>query len=318
MKEFTPERTPKPTSWYERSQTPESFRDLEPFPWASTPLHPHSNHQRMIGLEIEKLFLNPYPENIPMEFQGIVYTDFLSGRANRETMNQAHFDAWLKSDTSEGHGAVAHEVMQRCEEVGIESSKLLDFICENTIQATELAKLSVPYGYRIEYIPELRAEIDRIIIDRGGILLLDQPYRHIHVTPYRHPENMRNLYGILATYQRDVGRIQADDGTRIIVTERQALGIRTDELSGFPRDLYDKLTDGQIEISKETEDEIEGLIQADTNQEFMVPLSLTVFAHREKPEIRNAREQELKQKNHTVIQHIHLGALAAKDTTETK
>lgn len=306
MKENLPERNHKPISWYERSQTPEWFRELEPSPWAATPPYPYTGHQNMVNLELEKLFNTPYPEDTPLPFSELVMADFLAGRAHRETTNAGHYAQWLREHDS--HGPRAHEIISRSDELGIEPSKLLDFIRESSIQAIELAKLSVPYGYRMEYLPQLRTEVDLLIRERGGALLEAQPYGHLHANLHR-SEDFRTLNGILATYQRNIGRLDADDGTPIVITERQALAIRTDEASGFPADLREQLTDGQIEVSEEAMKNVEQFIQHDTGEKFMVPLSLTVFAHREKREIRE-------EKARAAIAQIHMAAQAVRETTD--
>lgn len=295
-------------NWYECSQTPEWFREPTATPWAATPLHPFTPHHNEVDAQIERLYGEPFPDDVPAEFQELVYTDYLAGSAYRGTTNMAHFDEWLRTHVS--HGPLAHEIIKRSEAIDIEPSMLLDFVCENDIQATELARLSVPYGYRLEHVPELRAEIDRVLVGRGATLLVDQPYGHIH-TPLHRSDNFHHLRGILATYQKDIGRLQANDGAPIVVTERQSLAIRTDKDSGFPRSLHDKLANGRAEVSADAMAEIEEFIQNDSSEKFMVPLSMTVFAHREKPEIRE-------QKARMAIARVHMATAALNHTTVTE
>lgn len=265
----------------------------------------------------------------------------MAGRAYRETMNMAHYDEWMNSHW--GHGHAAHEIIKHSEEAGIAPAKLLDFVCENDIQSTELAKLSVLYGYRIEYIPELRNIIDQTILDRGGTLLRGLPYGHIHVAPHR-SDDSDHLSGILATYQHNIGQTIADDGTPVIITERQALAIRTDTASGFSQDLHQRIMSQNKHVSAAAMEEVKQFIQDDLNEKFMVPLSLTVFAHREKFQPRakdvpvdeavvqeaileRARQREEREKlaraereraknRLEAVWRVHMAAVALRETTE--
>lgn len=266
-----------PKTWYEPVPTPADFSEPDEVQWAATPLNPTHEKQWAMYAQFEQLFAHPYPNDVSPEFRELVEHDFLMGNASRETKNKAHYINWLNSH--ESHGMIAHRVMRASERAG-DLHDLLDFVLTTDVRATEIAKLSVPYGYRMEYLPQLRQTVHNAIVAREGEILEQQPYGHMHVSPH-FDDSHTSLVGILATYQRDVGHILAADEV-VTVTERQALAIRVDAASGFDSNIKNALEHGSEKTRLRQIEKIEAMIQHDEPKEYMVPLSATFFAHRPK------------------------------------
>lgn len=263
-------------TWYEDVQTPDYFQEPDTVPWAATPLHPIATQQNSVHMAIEGLYAHPYPHDAPESFQELVLTDYLAGRAHRETVNASHFMKWL--ETHDIHDQLADRMIRNAAEPGSSPIGLLQFVCTTNIQATELAKLSVPYGYRLQYVPALRAAVDVAIREMNGEARRDTQYSRLHVTP--HFDENGESSGILATYQRGVGSVSDNNGEVILIKERQVLAIRTDEHSSFPQELRDDIESIGIVRQKRALSKVAEFIQADTPEDFMVPMSMTVFAHR--------------------------------------
>lgn len=277
-------------SWYAtNTELPPSFAEPDGLAWAPTPLLPYSDHQRLVHASFEELYRHPYPTTTPELFCELVSTDYLSGTARRETTNTGHYTSWLPSYKK--HSPETDELIAHAERPFEDSKQPLDFIRRETIAATELAKLTVPYGYRLEYVPEMRRAVDEAVLAAGGILIDQREYENIHLAlgaVESDPQDINSRLrspGMLATYKRHRGIVEADDGTPIIITERQAIGIRLDKESGLPDEYRAPILNGNITTRQEFMEKIKReFIQSDVNAEFVVPLSTTIFAHREKPD----------------------------------
>lgn len=266
-------------TWYENVPVPEGFTEPDAISWAATPLHPYSEHQKQVHEQIEYLFAHPYPADTPKEFSDLVAFDYMAGSAHRETVNYSHFMHWQTTYPEEVAGRA--DLIDRAQQSGNCPRELLDFVLTSSVQATELGKMTIPYGYRLEQLEAFRGEIVDSIIERNGELLDEQPYSRMHVSP--HFTDDGSLRGLIATYQRHVGRVLDEKSELVTITERQALAIRVDEASGFPRDLYQSLssTDEKKRVAalKTVEEEY---VATDSAEKFMVPLSVVTFAHHEK------------------------------------
>lgn len=274
---------------------PEGFIEPDTISWAATPLDPYSEHQHEVHGQLEQLFAQPYPDDTPQEFSDLVTFDYIAGSARRETVNYSHFMAWQREHPEEAadHG----DIIANAQRSGSCPRRLLDFVRNSSVRSTELGKLSLPYGYRLEKLAEFRDEMKDIVAERSGELLVDQPYGHMHVAP--HYTDDGKLRGMLATYQRDIGRVLDRNAEIITITERQALAIRIDDASGFPRDLYHDIASRDKKRYEAALARVENeFIQTDAADKFMVPLSLVMFAHRKKPENDSTTEMSEVLRNH--------------------
>ncbi|HEU0266056.1 MAG TPA: hypothetical protein VFQ70_00325, partial [Candidatus Saccharimonadaceae bacterium] len=221
----------KRKSLYDTARTPKEFEEPDVVPWAATPLDPIREQQDAVHAAFEVLYRHPFL-GPPTEFGDLIEKDFFAGRAYRETVNMAHYREWLRRGGS--HTEFEEMIIAKSHEPGVSPTELLRFVCESDIQATELGKLSVPYGYRLGQVPVLRAKVDTAIAAVGGRPLVGESYTHIRIAPHFDDKNDNALVGLLVTYQREVGLVPEKS---VSVKERQALGIRVDKESGFPQDL---------------------------------------------------------------------------------
>lgn len=275
-------------------------RDRDTPPWEPTPgdrsLVP--NHQREVEAQLEQLVTVYAPEELPDEAKWLAYSDYYAGNARRETENKGSYGEWLTSTDSEllsDPGLL--EIEQKIGYGTACPDELLHFMQHTSLKSIELAKLFHPYGYRMQYVPEMRQRIDEGIKDCGGYLLEESSeeegmdkYRNIDFMKVVVPMNQK-FVGYLVKYKRDIGGVIHKNGHPIRIVERQLAGLRLDRYSDLPFDIYKKVSqrtsmvhavenwEGRMLEETGLKEFVEADIQSDTAADYLIPLSTTVFAY---------------------------------------
>ncbi len=283
-------------------------------PYGPTPCKPFAPESRgfqtAILHNLADLAATPYPEDTPNSVASAIESDFLTGFVRREEKNHHHYLRWSEFGGKDGADEITflrqddyfNDIITRAERGYATPEELIQLMQNSTLHATNLASIAIPYGRRAQYVPEMRDVINDAIIEHGGILYdaedtsyrnIELPARHADVrdtfTPHEGTNCVRtdveilDLDVLLTTYLRDVGAYYSHDGTLCKVVERQAVAIRTDEASGFPQDLKELLKQ-----PADSEDFMsawnyvsEVYIQTNAEELFLIPLSVSVFTHRD-------------------------------------
>lgn len=183
------------------------------------------------------------------------------------------------------------------------------------LKAGEAGKVAHPYGYRMEYLSPLRHEMDEAIQSNGGVVYPTVgAYRSITILPKVKTFDDgskfggQRIIGFIVKYKRDFGHIpvvgREDEVLRIV--ERQIAAYRVDEASGFDQSILTSMRDrrdqseGRINWDHHSLDQraqaahehalratgcrdyVERAVQADSSEDFVVPISTTIYGFKEK------------------------------------
>lgn len=269
--------------------------------------------QRDIGTEFLKLYKSP-PKNMPRSFvNNVVIDDYV---INEERRTMENFGAYMESVDSHAHSdliLIAEEELFARGQAIINQS--LHFVVNSPSRTGEFGKVTHPYGYRMQELDPFRIEMDEAIELQGGVVYPTvSPYRSIKILPkvVRYDNGTefggQRIVGFIVKYKRDYGHVSIPGGHNEVlrIVERQIAAYRVDEPSGFDqtilqamhdlRDAYpkriqwdrlpsDKEKDNEIFYSRLSKtgclDFIENAVQTDALDDFVVPISTTIYGYKE-------------------------------------
>lgn len=139
----------------------------------------------------------------------------------------------------------------------IQPEEVLYFLQKTCMRSAEVAKVTHPYGYRINIVSDARKAIASAVDRYNGVI-----YPRA-VTPY---ERFHFDDKGLVTYKRRIGHVFDDKGRRIYIIERQSAAIHN--ATGL---------------------DIEDMVQQDADAQEIIPLSTMWYAAREAGEEYNER-----------------------------
>ena len=275
-------------------------------PCGAAPAHPFrdeyiKNQQIDIESEFLKLYSTP-PTDMPEEFVRVILDDYVINGQRRKMEN---YEAYMKF--VEGGKPVSEEMIPTIilfEGGHATVDQIADVAVGTDIESLEFGKDSHPYGYRMNYLKDLRSDTNAAIESHGGVVYPSiSPYRSITVLPKVEryddgsPFGLQRIVGFIVKYKRDIGRIPVPGTDEFVhVVERQIAAYRVDEASGFDQqvlaemhrlsDTYPKRIQWDrssqpnfLERLKRTgcQDYIEAAVQQDSLEDFVVPVSTTIY-----------------------------------------
>lgn len=324
LAEALKEQQPDVRSWYYDNPPtrPEAFNDTysssQPVPL--DPYHPDAIAAHgPIQANLEKLINAPHPADTPHIFTEVVRYNFVASQQINSLVNYEHYERWRRAggESEIANDAYSQGVVKKAQLGQASREELIDLLQGSSLAATELYRLAVPYGHRLDQVAAERKKIRTMIEDYGGEVTGAEPYTHVHLqfvdgrqaSRYRGKDaNFEALLmgkreiaksevgGILVTYKRRIGVIGQGDDT-ITIKERQVVGIRVDERSDLPKNLrglfaypYDGANNQEINAYRELL--LNNFIQTNMAAKFIVPLSVTAYAHKPSAE-RTVHQDEL-------------------------
>jgi len=275
-------------------------------PYGAAPAFPFrddyiKNQQDGIESQYVKLYSTP-PTEMPEDFVGIVLDDYVINGQRRQMEN---YEAYMKYVN--GGKPVSDDMLSTIllfEGGHATIDQIADVATHTDIESLEFGKVTHPYGYRMNHIEGLRRDTNAAIESHGGVVYPTiSPYRSIAVLPKieRYDDGsdygLQRIVGFIVKYKRDVGRIPIHDTDEFVhVVERQIAAYRVDEASGFNQEVlvamhqlsdnfpkriqWDQpLKPNFLDRLKRTgcQDYIEQAVQQDSLEDFVVPISTTIY-----------------------------------------
>jgi len=274
-------------------------------PWGAMPANPYldqalKDRQSYIGSEFIKLFNNP-PDGTPPEFAEMLLWDHEIGEQRRSIQNFDGYTQWLA--TCEPITEDIDRKADHFEHGSAYAGEILDFALATSIDHFEVGKVTHPYRQRLEHVEPFRREVEDAIKERGGLIYPKvMPYRSIDIMPHMFvdEDGQEKLAGFIVKYKRDFGHINLADGSGTLrLVERQLAGFRVDEAAGFNPAIvtlmdfaskdkgirWDGIQDDQFERQLRNTGArgfIEKAVQTDSLEDFVVPISTTIYGFRVK------------------------------------
>jgi len=270
--------------------------------------------QAMINESFQMLYETP-PSEMPREFvDHVVVNDYIINENRRMIENFNVYTQFMASDT-EIDPTLFPEI-DRFESGHATIEEIARIASHSDIPSVEFGKVTHPYGYRMQYIDPFRTDMSQAIEAQGGVVYPDiAPYRSIKILPrvLRADDGTefgrQRIIGFIVKYKRDYGHIPVagskDEVVRVV--ERQIAAYRVDEASGFDqsvldamhalREEYPKRIHWDAHVSEDGKDRkvftdrlhktgclsfIENAVQHESLEDFVVPISTTIYGHREK------------------------------------
>ena len=301
---------PQPSSPEEGSFKEPTDGTLRYRPWGAMPGNMYLDDdlkasQQYKDSEFQKLYDNP-PIDVPPEFALMLAVDHEIGEARRKMLNYESYMKWAVK--REPVTEELDEKLQHIDRGNAYIGEILDFALETSVDAVEAGKLTLAYWQRREHLAPFRAEAKEAIESRGGVMYPDIfPYHSISINPDVEylDDGTHTMNGFIVRYKRDVGHIDLPHcAGRIHLVERQIAGYRVDEASGFKQSIVDRMLATPLSFEKSWQTEymkyvvdtgarsfIEQKVQANSLEEFVVPVSATLYGYKElyTPEKRLAR-----------------------------
>jgi len=281
-------------------------------PYGAMPANPFfddsvKQQQSNIKAEHYKLYLSP-PTDMPPTFVKVVADDYVMNEPRREMEN---FEAHMRFMESHGYPDVeslADEV-KLYEKAQASVDQITDVLVETDEETGEFGKVGHPFTYRMQYVEPMRADMIAAIESRGGFVYpAITPYRSIVIMPKLAKDEDENIIepqrivGFIVKYKRDFGQIPVPGSDNVInVVERQIAAFRVDEESGFDQKILSAMhelsdthpdrvrwegpaTEGFLDRLARTgcKEFIESAIQRDSLEDFVVPVSTTIYGFKEK------------------------------------
>lgn len=272
-------------------------------PYGAMPSNPYADEairqrQREIHTEFRRLY--GFTKGIvPDGVAAMMQSDYDINEERRSIKNFDAYMTWLNT-----HQPTSQEIQQSLaymERGKALVDELVDIGLQTNIESVELAKVTHPYGRRLEHVYPMREDVMRATENHGGVVYPSiTPYRSIHIHPFTSYHTgsagmVGELQGFIASYKRDIGHIATDDpSVQLRIVERQIAGFRVDEASGFPQEKIQHLLDSRADIHNEHSEAfdrhmresgvrgfIEKAIQTDSLDAYVIPQSTTIFAYRE-------------------------------------
>lgn len=277
-------------------------------PYAPTPGMPYDidvlPHQRTFEQQMRDLILNHAPENITAEIRAAIETDFMAGKAKREHENYSRFHVWMDSPQHEymiNHGLLDSYDEQQVAKGTASQNKVIGLVQNTSIESLEVGALWHPYYYYMEHLPDMRRSAQQAIIDQGGKLTPEDPYRNHKIAPVideSSREELKLVPAFRVTYKHTIGYVKhAITGSDIYIHERQtALAVVGMDMSPhelkhaeelLERTQKDNRDDNDNALLiKEAEQRITSYLidetMHDTAAEYFMPLSTTIYTSAEK------------------------------------
>jgi len=270
--------------------------------------------QAMINESFRVLYETP-PSEMPSEFvDHVVMNDYVINENRRMIENYDVYTQFMASGTD--IDPALYPEIDRFESGHATIDEIARIASRSKIPSVEFGKVTHPYGYRMQYIDEFRADMSEAIEAQGGVVYPDiAPYRSIKILPrvLRADDGTefgrQRIIGFIVKYKRDYGHIPVagskDEVVRVV--ERQIAAYRVDEASGFDqsvldamhalREQYPKRIHWDAPIPDEGKNKqvfldrlektgclsfIENAVQHESLEDFVVPISTTIYGHREK------------------------------------
>lgn len=281
-------------------------------PHGSVPAHPFRDEetkqqQREMLAGFNILYRTP-PKNVPKSFVRVMVDDFVINEERRKMDNYQGYMAWKALD--EPVPEDLEEPLEYFEKGQATESEILSILQRTKLRKGEIFKVSHPHGYRMEQLQPARDELDEAILEHGGVIYPTvTPYRSIDVlprveyVPNEHGDIRQRLIGFIVKYKRDYGKVPVEHSEEIIhLVERQIAAYRVDADSGFDQTVLQAMHDFSDNYHKRIRWEdthnphlksrlrrtgcwsfIENAIQTDSLEDFVVPISTTVYGHKELP-----------------------------------
>lgn len=140
-------------------------------PWGPTPIHPADPRiraqQRFVRRQAETIFDNYVPDFISPEFLEFMKLSYFSREATRASKNMSSFISRLV-DPSDITDPTVLAIIERMYLGHVTPSETIDGAEALQLSSTEIAKLGVYFGYRLEHRAPMMDEITQAILDKGG------------------------------------------------------------------------------------------------------------------------------------------------------
>ena len=260
------------------------------------------DHQDEVDRQFDILFAHA-PADIPEGLKEAILTDYLAGEAQRRIKNLESYRTWGDEDK------VKYQEEETALLLGtITPNQTILLLQQSELQSAELAKVTHPYRYRMEYVELARSDVRSAIESRGGAMYPSVgSYRKIGFQPDVETDvNLSEmmLNGFRVTYKREVGHVTREDDRRVFIIERQSAAIRIDEAAtDLDPTIAQELRkvshvgnrDAWLEaVNKKTNYEtyFENAIQEDTTANYFIPLSTMWYARVESQEEYNERMKQ--------------------------
>lgn len=282
--------------WFREPGTEASYR-----PWQHTPLDPYSSdvrgHQIELGDAFYQLAVTPPPELQDTGLEQLVSLDFLAGMTLRETRCKENYNDWVQNHPEELVALRSDSVMEWLIGEGLAGhgsarGQLEILRRAPSLKSLDLQVLTTPFGYRSQYLPEMRSELYEALQAVGATVYsepqwLDKKPPKIAVDPTCPVNSELYPRGLLVTFKRKIAELDdvSHEDASIAVIVREAWLVPTHIGSGFPRDILDTM---RREPSWESLDQMkpfaaqvqELVVHMITHNEGVIPLSVATFATR--------------------------------------
>jgi hypothetical protein len=142
-------------------------------PWGPTPIRPTDpriqTQQRFVRRQAETIFDNHVPDFISPEFLEFMKLSYFSREATRATKNMSSFISRLVN-LSDITDPEILAVIERMYLGHVTPSETMDGADALQLSSTEIAKLGVYFGYRLEHRAPMMNEITQAVVDKGGVV----------------------------------------------------------------------------------------------------------------------------------------------------
>ncbi|MEO8839822.1 MAG: hypothetical protein ABI351_14060 [Herbaspirillum sp.] len=278
--------------------------------------------QQQLGIEsgFLKLYETP-PQEMPADFvENVVVADYI---INKERRTMDNFGAYMeyveRGEKIDDSLLVELEGFERGQNKIEQTGHL---IINSGIEKGEFGKVTHPYRYRMQEVQPFRTEASAAIVSLGGVVYPTiTPYRSIKIIPKviqlddEAEHDGQKIVGFVVKYKRDYGHIPVPGNNNEVlrVVERQIAAYRVDKASGFDQEVLKNMytllkaypghrywrsqsagSGTHLRMFNENlkktgcVDFIEGAVQADSLDDFVVPISTTIYGYKEKlPEKRS-------------------------------
>lgn len=249
------------------------------------------------------------PIDVPEELRQFVLHSFMNRFHGRAQHNQISYNERLKQDFS-GLDPVVVKMHERAITGQATPAELLVVRREFGLRSIELARLTHPYGERIEQLDRMRHAVDYGILANGGIVFEseeDQDVKYKIRSLSRDAETPEEIkHGFLMTRRRRIG-VEGDDTH---IHERSSFVVRMDEAGGLDENLVNEMR--KVKLTKDEtwikdmsaavklEEVIAALLKED-NFHTIIPLSTTVYAYNKT----TGNEIECEKKRQHVPMELH-------------
>ncbi|MDB5168313.1 MAG: hypothetical protein JWO55_571 [Candidatus Saccharibacteria bacterium] len=240
------------------------------------------------------------PIDVPEELRQFVLHSFMNRFHGRAQNNQISYSERLKQDF-EGLDPLILNMHERAITGQATPVELLIVRREFGLRSIELARLTHPYGDRIEQLDRMRHAVEYGILANDGIVFKseeDQDVRYKIRSLSRDAETPEEIkHGFLMTRRRKIG-VEGDDTH---IHERSSFVVRMDEVGGLDVELINEMS--KVKLTKDEtwiEDiaaavKLEEIIPAllkKNNFHTIIPLSTTVYAYNKTTGAEIEREKE--------------------------